>query len=60
MKIKSERILARSALKADPAEFRELSYRGPVFEPTPSAIFHTPERHLRLVMNRLIVYVNYA
>ena len=57
--IKSEWILTLGKLHA-PAQFGKLFQCGLTAEPTPTAILHAAKGNLRLIMNRLIVYMNYS
>jgi hypothetical protein len=58
--VKLEGILTRSTLHADPTKFGEFFQGSVSAEPTPPTILYTAKRHLRLIVNRLIVYVNDA
>jgi hypothetical protein len=53
-------IVAWGALHADPAQLGELLHRRATAKPTPSAFLDSAKRHLRLIMNGLIVYMNDA
>jgi hypothetical protein len=53
-------ILTRGALYAHPTELGEFLQGSVSAEPTPPTILYTAKRHLWLIVNRLIVYVNDA
>src|SRR5450759_1542419 len=55
-----EREVPRLALRRDPAELGELVHRERSSETPPSAVLDTTERHLRLIVNRLVVDVHDA
>src|SRR5450631_3284989 len=55
-----ERELPRLALHSDPPELRELVERERATEASPTAVLDTAERHLRLVMDGLVVDVHDA
>src|SRR5437868_13354234 len=48
------------ALNRDPAHFRELVHRLRATEPAVAAVLHAAERHLRLIVDGLVVDVNDA
>ena len=52
-----ERKLARGALHADPTQFGKFLQRSLAAEPAPTTILHPTQRHLWLIMNRLIIDV---
>ena len=56
---RSEGIVAWCELHADPSQLSEFLQSSLAAEAAPTAILYAAKRHLRLVMNRLIVYVNY-